>query len=74
MAHWTGSVAYLWQQQVPRRRQSRQTLVAVRRDGRWQATAFQNTRVRPLPQHGLGFALATRFIRWRAARARRTRR
>jgi uncharacterized protein (TIGR02246 family) len=72
--HWTGSVAYPWQQQVRRRRQSRQTLVVVRRDGRWQATAFQNTRVRPLPQRGLGFALATRLIRWRAARARRARR
>jgi uncharacterized protein (TIGR02246 family) len=71
VAHWTGSVAYPWQQRVRRRRQSRQTLVVVRRDGRWQATAFQNTRVRPLPQHGLGFALATRVICWRAARARR---
>ncbi len=71
VVHWTGSVAYPWQQRVRRRRQSRQTLVVVRRDGRWQATAFQNTRVRPLPQQGLGFALATRLIRWRAARARR---
>jgi len=70
VVHWTGSVAYPWQQRVRRRRQSRQTLVVVRRDGRWQATAFQNTRVRPLPQQGLGFALATRLIRWRAARAR----
>jgi uncharacterized protein (TIGR02246 family) len=73
VVHWTGSVAYPWQQKVRRRRQSRQTLVVVRRDGRWQATAFQNTRVRPLPQRGLGFALATRLIRWRAARARRAR-
>jgi hypothetical protein len=46
----------------------------VRREGRWQATAFQNTRVRPVPQRGLGFALATRLIRWRAARARRQQR
>jgi uncharacterized protein (TIGR02246 family) len=74
VVHWTGSVAYPWQQRVRRRRRSRQTLVVVRREGRWQATAFQNTRVRPLPQQGLGFALATRLIRWRAARARRKRR
>jgi uncharacterized protein (TIGR02246 family) len=74
VVHWTGSVAYPWQQRVKRRRQSRQTLVVVRRDGRWRATAFQNTRVRPLPQEGLGFELASRFIRWRAARARRARR
>jgi uncharacterized protein (TIGR02246 family) len=74
VVHWTGSVAYPWQQQVPRRRRSRQTLVMVRRDERWQATAFQNTRVRPLPQQGLRFTLATRLIRWRAARARPARR
>lgn len=73
VVHWTGSVAYPWQQRVRRRRRSRQTLVVVRREGRWQATAFQNTRVRPVPQRGLGFALATRLIRWRAARARRKR-
>jgi uncharacterized protein (TIGR02246 family) len=68
---WTGSVAYPWQQRVSRRRLSRQTLVLVRRDERWLATAFQNTRVRPMPQEGMGFELATRFIRWRVARARR---
>jgi hypothetical protein len=74
VVHWTGSVAYPWQQRVRRRRRSRQTLVVVRQEGRWQATAFQNTRVRPVPQRGLGFVLATRVIRWRAARARRKRR
>jgi uncharacterized protein (TIGR02246 family) len=74
VVHWTGSVAYPWRQRVRRRRRSRQTLVVVRQEGRWQATAFQNTRVRPVPQRGLGFALATRVIRWRAARARRKRR
>ncbi|MGH3342847.1 MAG: SgcJ/EcaC family oxidoreductase [Carbonactinosporaceae bacterium] len=71
VVHWTGSVAYPWQQRVRRRRLSRQTLVVVRRDGGWQATAFQNTRVRPLPHKGVGFEFAARFIRWRAARARR---
>ena len=71
VVHWTGSVAYPWQERVSRRRLSRQTLVMVRRDGRWRATAFQNTRVRPLAQKGIGFELATRFIRWRSARARR---
>jgi uncharacterized protein (TIGR02246 family) len=74
VVHWTGSVAYPWQQRVSRRRLSRQTLVLVRRDERWLATAFQNTRVRPVSQEGIGFELAARFIRWRAARARRARR
>lgn len=54
VAHWTGSVAYLWQQQVPRRRQSRQTLVAVRRDGRWQATATPTMSARPRIASGGG--------------------
>ena len=71
VVHWTGSVAYPWQQRVSRRRRSRQTLVFVRRDERWLATAFHNTRVRPVSQEGMGFELAARFIRWRAARARR---
>lgn len=71
VAHWTGSVAYPWQKSVKRRRLSRQTLVLRRLDGRWLATAFQNTRVRPIPQKGVGFALATRFIQWRVERARR---
>ena len=74
VVHWTGSVAYPWQERVKRRRLSRQTLVMVRRDGRWLATAFQNTRVKPISQKGIGFSLATRFIRWRAARARRAKR
>ena len=71
VVHWTGSVAYPWHKRPPRRRLSRQTLVVARRDGRWMATAFQNTRVRPLPQRGIGFELATRLIRWRVARTPR---
>jgi uncharacterized protein (TIGR02246 family) len=35
-------------------RDSLQTLVAIRRDDRWQLTAFQNTRVRPIGQNHLG--------------------
>lgn len=35
-------------------RDSIQTLVAVKRDDRWQLAAFQNTRVRPIGQNGLG--------------------
>lgn len=73
VVHWTGSVAYPWNKRVRSRRRSRQTLVIVRRDGNWKVAAFQNTRVRPLPQEGIGFELASRLIRWRAARARHTR-
>jgi len=35
-------------------RDSLQTLVATRRDGRWQFVAFQNTRVRPIGRNVLG--------------------
>jgi len=38
-------------------RDSIQTLVAVKRDGRWQFVAFQNTRVRPMGQNHLGTLL-----------------
>lgn len=38
-------------------RDSLQTLVAVRRDDRWQLVAFQNTRVRPIGKNALGTLL-----------------
>jgi hypothetical protein len=71
VVHWTGSVAYPWQQRVTRRRLSRLTLVIVRRSGRWQATAFQNTRVRPLTPEGPRLCTRHAIIRWRASRTRR---
>ena len=59
-----------------RRRLSRQTMVVVvvvvvRRDGRWQVTAFHNTRVRPLSTSGPMVELGGRFVRWRTDRTRR---
>jgi uncharacterized protein (TIGR02246 family) len=38
-------------------RNSIQTIVAVKGDGRWQIVAFQNTRVRPIGENALGAML-----------------
>jgi uncharacterized protein (TIGR02246 family) len=73
VVHLTGSVVEGWRQRMRRRRLSRQTMVVVRRDGRWQVTAFHNTRVRPLSTSGPMVELGGRFVRWRTDRARRKR-
>ena len=74
LVHWTAGVLFPWQRHVAPRRRSRQTLVVVLRDGRWQVRAFQNTRIRPMPTDGMAVRLAARLIRFRAALARRPQR
>jgi uncharacterized protein (TIGR02246 family) len=74
VVHLTGSVVEGWRQRMRRRRLSRQTMVVVRRDGRWQVTAFHNTRVRPLNTSGPLVELGGRFVRWRTDRDRRKQR
>jgi uncharacterized protein (TIGR02246 family) len=74
VVHVTGSVVEGWRQTMRRRRLSLQTMVVVRRDGRWQVTAFHNTRVRPLSTSGPMVELGGRFVRWRTDRARRKQR
>lgn len=49
LVHATGSVAFPWQRTLKKHRLSIQTLVLVKRQGRWLAAAFHNTRVRPMP-------------------------
>jgi uncharacterized protein (TIGR02246 family) len=46
--HATGSVLMPWRSKLPRRRLSRQTLVAVREGGTWLIAALHNGRVRPI--------------------------
>lgn len=48
VVHAFGSVLMPWRSKLPKRRLSRQTLVAVRTSDGWRFTAFQNARVRPL--------------------------
>jgi uncharacterized protein (TIGR02246 family) len=54
IVHANGSVLMPWRRSLPRRRFSRQTLVAVRTPEGWRFTALHNTRVRPqrLPEPG----------------------
>ncbi|HEY0699992.1 MAG TPA: SgcJ/EcaC family oxidoreductase [Micromonospora sp.] len=48
IVHGTGSVLMPWRSTPPKRRLSRQTLVAVRTDQGWRFTALHNGRVRPV--------------------------
>lgn len=48
LLHATGSVRVAWRSKLPKRRLSRQTLVAVRAGDGWRFAALQNTRVRPM--------------------------
>lgn len=48
IVHGTASVLMPWRSKLPRRRLSRQTLVAVRTDRGWRFTALHNGRVRPV--------------------------
>jgi uncharacterized protein (TIGR02246 family) len=46
--HATGSVLTPWQTKLPKRRLSRQTIVAVKDGGEWRFSALHNGRVRPV--------------------------
>ena len=74
VVHLSGSVVEGWRQTMRRRRRSRQTMVVVWREGRWQVTAFHNTRVRPLSTSGPMVELGGRFVHWRTDRAKRKQR
>jgi uncharacterized protein (TIGR02246 family) len=65
----TGALVWPWHREIPANRLSRQTMVMVKRDGRWRVASFQNTRVRPLPRLDSPMAkLFAAVIRWRVAR------
>jgi uncharacterized protein (TIGR02246 family) len=47
LIHSEGAIKLRWQRKAPKGRRSIQTMVAVRREGVWSFTAFQNTRIQP---------------------------
>lgn len=55
--HARGGAIMRGRREPARERDSLQTMVAVRNDGRWQLAAFQNTRVRPIGRNVLGTML-----------------
>lgn len=48
IVHGTGSVLVAWRRHLPRRRRTRNTMVAVRGGDGWQFTAMHNGRIRPV--------------------------
>ncbi|WP_158616709.1 SgcJ/EcaC family oxidoreductase [Corallococcus sp. CA054B] len=47
LIHTEGVIKLRWQRKAPKGRRSIQTMVAVKREGVWFFTAFQNTRIQP---------------------------
>lgn len=47
LIHTEGVIKLRWQHKAPKGRRSIQTMVAVKREGAWFFTAFQNTRIQP---------------------------
>lgn len=72
LVHATGSVLVAWRSRLPKRRLSRQTLVASRTSDGWRFTALQNTRVRPV-QIPAPDSFPARATRWMVRIAARTR-
>jgi uncharacterized protein (TIGR02246 family) len=68
VAHATGAVLFPWQRELKKNRLSIQTLVLVKREGRWLAAAFQNTRVKPMPAPEQGSFVVRAFSAYAALR------
>lgn len=71
VVHAKGAVLLPWQRRIAPSRRSIQTYVAVKREGRWWFTAFQNTRIRPVPTKGFALKMITALFRARTALSRR---
>jgi uncharacterized protein (TIGR02246 family) len=72
VVHGTASVLMPWRSTLPRRRLSRQTMIAVRTEQGWMFSAAHNGRVRPMPIPAPE-AMPSRMSHAMAATARRLR-
>jgi uncharacterized protein (TIGR02246 family) len=66
----TGAVVMPWQRRSKRRKRSIQTYLLVRHKGDWQVAAYSTTRIRPIPESGIGFGMAQLVVRMRTAVAK----
>ena len=65
-----GAIVMPWQRRSKRRKRSIQTyLLAKSREG-WQVAAYSTTRIRPIPESGIGFGMAQLVVRMRTAVAK----
>lgn len=68
IVHTNGCVLFPWQRGMVKSRFSRQTMTVVRVDGRWEVTAFHNTRVKPLPPLKEDAFFMRAFMAWMRVR------
>jgi uncharacterized protein (TIGR02246 family) len=65
-----GAIVMPWQRRSKRRKRSIQTYLLVRHKGDWQVAAYSTTRIRPIPESGIGFGMAQLVVRMRTAVAK----
>lgn len=65
-----GAVVMPWQRRSRRRKRSIQTYLMVRHKDGWQIAAYSTTRIRPIPESGIGFGMAQLVVRMRTAVAK----
>lgn len=65
-----GAIVMPWQRRSKRRKRSIQTYLLMRHKGDWQIAAYSTTRIRPIPESGIGFGMAQLVARMRTAVAK----
>lgn len=65
-----GAIVMPWQRRSKRRKRSIQTYMLVKSREGWQVAAYSTTRIRPIPESGIGFGMAQLVVRMRTAVAK----